>query len=116
MSENSVFSNLMSVLEDRKRQPKAGSYTNTLFAGGVAKIGQKVIEEAAESVSAAEEPGEEGRQHLIHEAADVIYHVFVLLAFRGVALSDVEAELNRRVGVSGLEEKASRKAAGDSSE
>ena len=60
-------------------------------------------------VEAPGESGEEGRQHTIREAGDVLYHLLVLLACRGVSLAEVEAELARRFGVSGLEEKASRK-------
>ena len=100
------------------------SYTAKLLAGGVAKIGPKVTEEAAEVVEAAAEPDEAGREHTIREAAgepdeagrehtireaaDVIYHLMVLMAVRGVKLDEVEAELARRFGMSGLEEKASR--------
>ncbi len=84
------------------------SYTAKLLAGGVAKIGPKVTEEAAEVVEAAAEPDEAGREHTVREAADVIYHLMVLLAVRGVKLDEVEAELARRFGMSGLEEKASR--------
>ena len=84
------------------------SYTAKLLAGGVAKIGPKVTEEAAEVVEAAAEPGESGREHTIREAADVLYHLMVLLAVRGVKLYEVEGELARRFGMSGLDEKASR--------
>lgn len=85
-----------------------GSYTAKLLAGGVEKIGKKIVEEAAEVVEAGGEPGEEGRQHTISEAGDVIYHLMVLLAQRGITLSEVESELARRFGMSGLEEKANR--------
>lgn len=85
------------------------SYTAKLLAGGVAKIGPKVTEEAAEVVEAAGEPDEAGREHTIREAADVLYHLMVLLAVRGVKLEEVERELARRFGMSGLEEKASRR-------
>jgi phosphoribosyl-ATP pyrophosphohydrolase len=84
------------------------SYTAKLLAGGVAKIGPKVTEEAAEVVEAAAEPDEAGREHTVREAADVIYHLMVLMAVRGVKLEEVERELARRFGMSGLEEKASR--------
>jgi phosphoribosyl-ATP pyrophosphohydrolase len=84
------------------------SYTARLLAAGVAKIGAKVSEEAAEVVEAAGQPGEEGRQHTIREAGDVIYHLLVLLASRDVKFSEVESELARRFNMSGLEEKASR--------
>lgn len=84
------------------------SYTAKLLAGGVEKIGAKVTEEAAEVVEAAAEPGEEGRQHMIAEAGDVLYHLLVLLAARDIQFDEVEQEIARRFGMSGLEEKASR--------
>ena len=84
------------------------SYTARLLAGGVAKIGAKVIEEAAEAVDAAEEPGDAGREHVVREVADVIYHLLVLMSAREITLADVERELARRFNMSGLEEKASR--------
>jgi phosphoribosyl-ATP pyrophosphohydrolase len=84
------------------------SYTAKLLAGGVPKIGGKVTEEAGEVVEAAGEPGEDGRQHTIREAGDVLYHLMVLMAARDISLADVEGELARRFGMSGLEEKASR--------
>jgi len=93
----------------RKAAPDEKSYTAKLLAGGVEKIGGKIIEEAAEVVEAAGEPGEEGRQHTIREAGDLLYHLLVLMAAREVTLQEVEAELARRFGVSGLEEKAMRK-------
>src|SRR5262245_30355001 len=98
----------MAVIEDRKANPPAKSYTTTLLAGGVPKIGDKIREEAEEVIEAASEPGEEGRMHLIREAADLIYHLFVMLGHRDVKLSEVEGELVRRFGMSGIDEKASR--------
>ncbi len=98
----------MGVIEDRRQNPPPRSYTSTLFTGGVSKIGAKILEEAAEVVEAADEPGEEGHQHLAEEAADLVYHLFVLLAHREVRLSEVESILARRFGVSGLDEKESR--------
>ena len=92
----------------RQAAPDEKSYTAKLLAGGVEKIGGKIIEEAAELIDAAGEPGEEGRRHTIREAADLVYHTLVLLADRDVRLREVEAELAGRFGVSGLEEKASR--------
>jgi phosphoribosyl-ATP pyrophosphohydrolase len=105
-----ILARLMAVIEDRKSQPSEKSYTSKLLAGGVAKIGEKIGEEAAEVVEAAGEAGEEGRQHLVREAGDLIYHLLVMLAHRDVRLEEVEAELARRFGISGLEEKASRSA------
>jgi len=105
---SSVFAQLMSVIHDRKIHPPERSYTTTLFAGGVEKIGKKVMEEAAEVVAAAAEPGQEGQQHLTHEAADLVYHLMVMLAHRDLTLDQLESELARRFGTSGLDEKASR--------
>ena len=104
----SVLAQLMGVIEDRRDHPPAKSYTTSLFAGGVPKIGGKVMEEAGETVEAAAEPEEPGRLHLIRESADLIYHLFVLMAHRQVTLAEVESELARRFGISGLDEKASR--------
>lgn len=109
-SESShVLAQLMAVIESRRDNPPERSYTTSLLAGGVEKIGGKINEEAAEVVEAAGEPDEAGHTHLVHEAADLVYHLLVMLAHRGVTLSEVEAELARRFGVSGLDEKASRK-------
>ncbi len=103
-----ILAQLMAVIEDRKVNPPTKSYTTTLFAGGVTKIGEKITEEAEEVVEAAGESGEEGRAHLIREAGDLIYHLFVMLGYRDVKLAEVEAEVARRFGISGLDEKASR--------
>jgi phosphoribosyl-ATP pyrophosphohydrolase len=110
MSENStIFARLMAVIEERRANPSEKSYTNRLLGGGVPKIGAKITEEAAEVVEAAGEPGEAGRAHTIREAADVFYHLFVLLAARQITMEEVENELAGRFGISGLDEKASRK-------
>jgi phosphoribosyl-ATP pyrophosphohydrolase len=103
-----ILQRLMAVVLDRKANPPAKSYTTALFAGGVEKIGGKITEEAAEVVEAAGEAGEEGRQHLIREAADLIFHLLVMLGHRDAHLSEVEAELARRFGLSGIDEKAAR--------
>lgn len=76
-----------------------------LLTGGVAAIGAKVTEEAGELVQAA---AAESRDRVVSEAADLLYHTLVLLVSRDVPLADVELELGRRFGVSGLEEKAAR--------
>jgi|TARA_B110000263_G_scaffold207561_1_gene188961 phosphoribosyl-ATP pyrophosphohydrolase len=92
----------------RVSSPGGVSYTSQLLAGGVSRIGAKINEEAAEVVEAAAESGEAGRQHLVREASDLLYHLLVMLRHRDCALADVEAELARRAGVSGLDEKAGR--------
>ena len=100
---------LEQTIAERKAARDAGqSYTAKLLAAGVEKIGAKVIEEAAEVVEAAGEPGDAGRSHTISEAGDVLYHLLVLLAARDIALHEVEAALAQRFPMSGLAEKASR--------
>ncbi len=105
---SAVFAQLMAKIDERKATPSEKSYTTQLLSGGVPKIGGKITEEAAEVVEAAAEPDEQGRRHLIHEAADLTYHLWVMLAHRGIPLAELEAELARRFGISGLEEKANR--------
>lgn len=104
----SIFDQLMGVIRDRKANRPAKSYTTTLFDGGVDLIGAKIVEEAAEVVEAAREPGDAGRDHLVYEAADLLYHLFVLLGHQEIELNEVRSELGRRFGISGLEEKAAR--------
>ena len=106
--ENSILYRLMQTIQNRKSNPSDRSYTAKLFAGGLDAIGEKILEEANELVHAGGEGGPAGRTHLVHEAADLVYHMFVLLGYRNVGLQDVEAELARRFGTSGLDEKASR--------
>ncbi|HWE39648.1 MAG TPA: phosphoribosyl-ATP diphosphatase [Isosphaeraceae bacterium] len=109
MAEPSIVSKLMDVIAERKARPPAGrSYVVSLLQGGVPKIGAKITEEAAEVVAAAVEVGPEGRAHLVHEVADLLFHTLVLLGHRDIPWADVEAELARRFGVSGIEEKESR--------
>jgi phosphoribosyl-ATP pyrophosphohydrolase len=98
--DKSIFSRLMAVIEERRASRPAGSYTSQLLDGGIEAIGAKVLEEAAELVEAAGTPDDRGG--VVHEAADLIYHAFVLMAFCGVTLAEVEDELTRRFGVSGL--------------
>jgi len=105
---SSIFARLMEVIEQRRDNPPEKSYTTALLAGGVEKIGGKIREEAAEAIAAAGEPGDSGRDHTVREAADVLYHLWVLLAYRRITLAEVEAELERRFGTSGIDEKAAR--------
>lgn len=112
MPDSSVLMQLMRTIQDRKANPPERSYTTKLFQGGVPKIGEKIVEEAAEVVEAAAEAVDasdpNGRDHLIYEAADLIYHLFVMLGHCDIELSEVEAELAKRFGISGLDEKESR--------
>ncbi len=83
----------------------ATSYTAALFAKGRGKIAQKLGEEATETVIAAMQGD---ARELTKEAADLLFHLLMLLAEGGVSLADVLAELEQREGVSGIAEKASR--------
>ena len=108
-SSVNVLAELMAVIEERKANPPERSYTTSLFAAGLDKIGAKILEEAGEVVEAGRSADTDaGRSHLTHEAADLIYHLFVLMGYRGITLNDVSEELSRRFGTSGLDEKASR--------
>jgi phosphoribosyl-ATP pyrophosphohydrolase len=91
----------------RRTADPSTSYVAKLTAKGVGKIAQKVGEEATETVIAAL-AGD--RQELVGEAADLVFHLMVLLAAKGVPLAEVLAELDRREGTSGIAEKAARKA------
>ncbi len=103
-----VLHELMRVVVQRKQAPQTRSYTSKLLAGGHAAISAKVLEEAGELVEAAGgQPLD--REHVVREAADLLYHCWVLLAHCDVELGEVEDELRRRFGVSGIDEKESRK-------
>jgi len=93
-------------LKERAKESADVSYTRKLLDKGVAHCAKKLGEEAFETALAAVN---EDRDRLIAEAADLIYHLLVVLQARGIALSDVEAALAERSRQSGLEEKASRK-------
>ncbi len=84
---------LENVINQRKRNPKAGSYTNRLFDSGINKIAQKVGEEAVELVI---ESKDNDRDKFLGEAADLMYHYLVLLSAKNVALADVEQVLRSR--------------------
>lgn len=92
-------------LEARKRSTAGKSYTKSLYDGGAPRIGAKIREEAGELADAL---GTESDPRVVSEAADVIYHLLVGLRWRGIGLPRVVAELARRFGRSGHEEKAAR--------
>lgn len=84
---------LFGIIQDRKNSPKPGSYTNSLFDQGEDQIVQKVGEEAIEVIIAAKG---QGNQRLVEESADLIYHLLVLLAAKGLSWDDVCQELEKR--------------------
>jgi len=86
---------LFAIIQDRKTNPQPGSYTNSLLTAGEDEMVQKIGEEAIEVIIAVKGQGD-GR--VIEESADLVYHLLVLLASRGLTWDDVEAELERRHG------------------
>jgi len=88
-----MLSELEAIIQDRKSNPKEGSYTNRLFEKGLNQIAQKVGEEATEVIVAALG---QGRQEQIGELSDLFYHTLVLMAQLEITLEDVSAELERR--------------------
>ena len=100
-----LFARLWTELEGRRGAIGTQSYTRSLLDAGRAKIAAKVREEGDELARALEGESDE---RVVSECADVVYHALVGLLARGVTLRDVEVELARRSGVSGLDEKASR--------
>jgi len=104
MSE--ILTQLAAVLEARKSADPASSYVAGLYAKGLDAILKKIGEEATETVIAAK--GGDPAQ-IIHETADLWFHTLVLLAQQNLKPEDVLKELDRRFGLSGLEEKAARK-------
>ncbi len=109
MAESSILPALLALIADRKANPPSErSYVVSLLNGGTAKIGPKITEEAGEVIEAADEPGQAGREHLVHEVADLVFHTLVLLGLKEIPWAEVETELGRRFGVSGIVEKESR--------
>ncbi|HEY9149907.1 MAG TPA: phosphoribosyl-ATP diphosphatase [Gammaproteobacteria bacterium] len=102
---NDTLQKLARVLEERKQADPASSYVAGLYHKGLDAILQKVGEEAVETILAAKGDSPE---HLVGETADLWFHTLVMLAQRGLGPEPVLAELERRFGLSGLEEKAAR--------
>ncbi|RDH81963.1 MAG: phosphoribosyl-ATP diphosphatase [endosymbiont of Escarpia spicata] len=100
-----VLEQLAQVLEERKQAEPDSSYVAKLYAKGLDSILKKIGEEATETVMAAKDGVPE---KIIYETADLWFHTMVLLAQQGLGPNDVLQELERRFGLSGLEEKASR--------
>jgi phosphoribosyl-ATP pyrophosphohydrolase len=100
------FDHLLATIIERRSGDPATSYVARLTAKGRAKMAQKLGEEAVETVIAAVS---DNRTEMVGEAADLIFHLAVLLADMGLSFDDIRAELARREGLSGIDEKAGRK-------
>jgi len=96
---------LEQVIAERRNASPDSSYVASLNAKGIEKIAQKLGEEAVETVIASLSGG---REDVVAESADLLFHLLVLLQARRIKLDEVMAELDRRDGVSGIDEKASR--------
>ncbi len=101
-----ILDRLAEVVESRKNGDPQGSYVSRLFARGEDAILKKIGEEATEAVMAAKD-GDKLR--IVGETADLWFHCLIMLAHYGLRPSDVLMELRRREGISGIDEKASRK-------
>lgn len=97
---------LAATIAARKGADPDSSWTAKLLSKGPEKCAQKFGEEAIEAVMAV---AKNDRANLVYESADVLYHLLVMLAARGVGLDEVMAELDRREGTSGIAEKAARR-------
>ncbi len=104
--QNDIINRLEAMIHERRDSDAGSSYVASLFDKGREKMAQKVGEEATETVIAALS-GDPAK--LTGEAADLMFHLLILLADGGVKFGDVLAELARREGISGIAEKAGRK-------
>ena len=106
MNTYDILEAVYRIILERKANPSDSSYTTSLMKGGIDKILKKVGEEATEVVIA----GKGGvRDEIVYEAADLVFHLLVLLGHQNIPPSAVGDELRRRLGISGLEEKALRR-------
>jgi len=108
-----ILKQIDAVLEARKAESPESSYVASLYDKGIEKILKKVAEESAETVMAAKDlehsnGAKADQEHLVYEIADLWFHTMVLLASQNLSSNDVTTELQRRFGLSGHEEKASR--------
>ena len=105
MNDSDILRRLAAAIESRKEADPASSYVAGLFAKGHDAVLKKIAEEAAETLLAAKDGD---KLHLVRETADLWFHCMVMLAWHGLGPDDVLAELKRREGISGVDEKKSR--------
>lgn len=101
-----ILDELFEILKKRKEAPPEKSYVSSLYSKGLPRILEKIEEESGELVEAARE---KTRADVLYEFCDLLFHSMVLLADRGIEMNEAYAELGRRFGISGIEEKNSRK-------
>ena len=100
-----IIEKLETILQDRKTEAPRDSYVSSLYSKGKKDICDKIIEEAGELVDATED----GKSQVVHETADLLFHVLVLLASHDIKYATILDELTKRFGISGIEEKNNRK-------
>ncbi len=100
-----VIKELYNIVLERKKASPEKSYVASLYAKGLPKILEKVEEESGELIDAARE---KGKADVVYEMSDLWFHTLVLLANEGIGIEEIFAELSRRFGLSGIEEKKSR--------
>lgn len=105
MTDLTILRRLAQTIEERKQADANSSYVAKLLHGGQDKILKKIAEESAETLMASKDGN---TNQVIYETADLWFHCLILLAYHGLTPDDVLNELERREGVSGIEEKASR--------
>jgi phosphoribosyl-ATP pyrophosphohydrolase len=105
MIDANVLKRLGEVIAARRQASPESSYVARLFSQGEDAILRKISEEATETVLASKSGD---KLHLVRETADLWFHSLVLLAYHGLGPDDILAELRRREGISGIDEKASR--------
>ncbi|HUF20807.1 MAG TPA: phosphoribosyl-ATP diphosphatase [Burkholderiales bacterium] len=106
MIDANILRRLAETIASRKGADPGSSYVADLFSRGEDAILKKIGEESVETLLAAKEGD---KLHLVRETADLWFHCLVMLAYHGLGPDDVLAELRRREGISGIDEKASRK-------
>jgi len=105
MIDADILRRLGKTIESRRGGDPAASYVASLFSKGHDAILKKIGEESAETLLAAKDGD---KLHIVRETADLWFHCLIMLAWHGIGPDDVLAELNRREGISGLDEKKSR--------
>ncbi len=106
MIDTSILNRVAQTIESRKGADPSSSYVAQLLVKGNDAILKKLAEEAAETLLAAKDGD---KLHLVRETADLWFHSLVMLSFHGLGPDDVLAELRRREGISGIDEKVSRR-------
>ena len=108
-----ILDKLYDILQQRKNANAQGSYVASLYAGGTDKIAKKILEEAQEFIDEAlllDKDGEDFKtqKNMRNEAADLLFHMIVMLSHHNIPLSDIFETLEQRFGTSGHDEKAGR--------